>query len=484
MRKAKPDFVTNFDTSPLSKAPLPEEAKRDYWREDGKKTEEAAEQYYQRRTHSSGSSSAAAPSAKRPSISSSASSRISSSSSRVAKERPQFITKFDNESSPSIDRGRMGAGEPDDISEVSSVGAGDSGAYSDSFYGRKKTTSTTGPGSTNRGVVSAGQGPPDAISTSSLPKDYAALLEGYRVLQYQNTLLTKQLQQLHTAVVVRERCENKVALLLADLISSIEEIAGIAKGVGGREEKESPSSSSLFHQRGVASSTSTSMAVWTTVLRSLQELQSQWRQGVRDGRVAVLNSVKIHPKSSNFVTLKGSNSSRSRPSTIRLNQILGISSLNISFLSDACDLNSDADSYLNHDYQSDVGKVGLDVGRICTLQTDLVSFANEAYDLLQQMPQTDSRRAALERMKQSCEALLIHLASLSPVAPLEACPPLKSTASGLDNLIGISEQILKQSPKAGKGMTTAWQAAVDRARVEQLAVVRVLTQARQRLGES
>lgn len=199
-----------------------------------------------------------------------------------------------------------------------------------------------------------------------------------------------------------------------------------------------------------------------------------------------------------------------RPGKIRINQVLGIyPSLSLSKSVQNSEI-------IEIDNNGIPASIGLDLVRIHQLQRDLIEFSEHAFkwsSLIVSNNQQQSNlssiqenqfynednvdnstlytnrinpgkpdpfptnisvalaQQSLEQLTMKSQALIIHLACLAPIAPLNSHYPLESSLSGLDTLIN---EILN-TPRLSKETILRIQSASDRAKAEQMAIVRCLS---------
>ena len=186
--------------------------------------------------------------------------------------------------------------------------------------------------------------------------------------------------------------------------------------------------------------------IWSRLQSKLNSIQSQWIDAIKEAK-AVACSIDENKRNKNS------------KSDMLTNKVLGVQS----------PLISTSRSQFGDESSGSNGV--FDLPRIHQLQRDLVSFSESVFKW------TDGivvNKEVVEVKKRSWE-LLLHLSSIGPVAPLAADSPYQSHQTGLDAL--VEECFNLQSlvgPKISKASSIKIHQAAERARSEQVAIIRVL----------
>ena len=330
---------------------------------------------------------------------------------------------------------------------------------------------------------------PKDVSNNSCKKCYnnPEFVESFEVLQYQNEILSRQVKTLHETMHKREQLEIYISSLLLDLNLTLDDVTGItANCVATKETFQNLTPRSQGSRQKVATTAhvndantysvnSSTNFIWTQLKTKIVDLRSQWEETMQVSRKILLTEFKLPENSKEYVdfspSIRHSKSPRGisggpadyvhKPSSIRLNQILGVNPLS-----------SNADSEVT----SNQG-IGLDVSRIHTIQRDLVTFVDSAYEFSQGLEKSkisnENMKELIEKLKDKAQNLLLRVSYLAPIAPLSADHPYSSSLTGIDLLL---DEIIKLSPntKISKTTINKLQAAGSRSKSEQTAIARCL----------
>ena len=333
---------------------------------------------------------------------------------------------------------------------------------------------------------------PKDVKNNSCKKCYSnpEFVESFEILQYQNEILSRQVKTLHENMYKREQLEIYISSLLLDLNLTLDEVTGItANCVTTKEtfQNLTPRSQGSRHKAATAthiydsntcSVNSSTNIIWTQLRTKIVDLRSQWEETMQNSRKILLTEVKLPENSKEFVDFSpsirhskstlgisgvvgGSTDYVHKPSAIRLNQILGVNPLS-----------SNTDSEMT----SNQG-IGLDISRIHTIQRDLVTFVDNAYEFSQGLEKNkignENMKELIEKLKDKAQNLLLRVSYLAPIIPLSTDHPYSSSLTGIDLLL---DEITKLSPNAKISKTTInkLHAAANRSKTEQIAIARCL----------
>jgi hypothetical protein len=327
---------------------------------------------------------------------------------------------------------------------------------------------------------------PNDATNNSCKKCYnnPGFMESFEILQYQNEVLSRQVKTLHENMHKREQLELYTSSLLLDLNLTLDEITGITNSLISKEncQTSTPKTLGSYHKATDVSHINTNSSlktntsiIWTQLRSKILDLRSQWEETMQNARKILLAEVKVLENSKEFIEFSPSNrqakSTRGnvagstnyashKPSSILLNQILGVNPV---FTSD-------------NEITTHQG-VGLNISRIHTIQRDLVTFVDSAYEICQSMEKdklaNENNREIIEKMKHSAQSLLLHVSYLAPIVPLSLDHPYSSSLTGIDLL--MDEIVtLSTNPKISKSIIHKLQSAAERSKTEQIAMARCL----------
>ncbi len=333
---------------------------------------------------------------------------------------------------------------------------------------------------------------PKDVKNSSCKKCFSnpEFVESFEILQYQNEILSRQVKTLHENMYKREQLEIYISSLLLDLNLTLDEVTGITGNcVKTKETFQNLTPRSQGSRHKVATTThindnntcnvnSSTNIIWTQLRTKIVDLRSQWEETMQNSRKILLTEVKLPENSKEFVdfspSIRHSKSTRGisgvvggstdyvhKPSVIRLNQILGVNPLS---------------SNNDNEMTSNPG-IGLDISRIHTIQRDLVTFVDNAYEFSQGLEKNnignENMKELIEKLKDKAQNLLLRVSYLAPIIPLSTDHPYSSSFTGIDLLL---DEIIKLSPntKISKTTINKLHAAANRSKTEQIAIARCL----------
>jgi hypothetical protein len=177
----------------------------------------------------------------------------------------------------------------------------------------------------------------------------------------------------------------------------------------------------------------------------------------------------------------------SHPSDLLSRKIYGISNCLVSISS------VDSLSILQNDPE-----LGLDLNRIHVLQRDLVNFSNTLFEWITSTfcshykcpilfdSSTASAQSAVSKIYNYSIDFLLHLSCLAPIAPLNLSvdSPYSTSFTGIETLIQEATSLLALvGSKQSKSFITKLNSAADRAKSEQVSLIRCLIEQKSCLSQ-